>query len=87
MAKARPDLSDIDAAVAVATAERRLTWFDRLPTEAMDVMRAARHKFHSGGYGATKRLTLARILIDYCASHGWQTCDYKRMGEWLAKKG
>lgn len=84
MAKAN-QLADIDAAVAAFTAERRLTWFDRLPTEAMDSLLAARQKFQSGGYGDLPRLTLARVLIDYAEKHGWKTCDYKRMGEWLRK--
>jgi hypothetical protein len=79
-------LAEIDVAVAAAMAERRLTWFDRLPTEAMDTLLAAREKFHAGGYGTTKRLTLARILIEYCETRGWRSCDHKRMGEWLAKR-
>lgn len=78
-------LADIDAAVAAVTAERRLTWFDRLPTEAMDTLLAAREKFHAGGYGKLRRLTLARILIDHAAKRGWRTCDDKRLSEWLAK--
>lgn len=83
---ARNVLADIDAAVASVAAERRLTWFDRLPTEAMDTLLAAREKFHAGGYGTTKRHTLARILLEYCQTRGWRSCDCKRMSEWLAKR-
>lgn len=87
MAKSRVSnaLADIDASVATIAAERQLTWFDRLPTDAMDTLLAAKTKFRSGGYGSTKRLTLARILVNYGQEHGWKVCDSKRMSEWLAK--
>lgn len=79
-------LDDIDAAVATAVATRRGTWFDRLPLEVQHKFAAAREKFHAGGYGTVPRLTLGRALMKYAEDHGLRTCDYKRMGEWLAKK-
>lgn len=79
-------LDEIDAAVMHVHAERHSTWFDKLPPEPQKVLLAAREKFHAGGYGTTKRLTLARILIEYCETRGLRSCDYKRMGEWLAKR-
>lgn len=86
MGKSSP-LADIDAAVALAAAStRRLTWFERLPADAQEKFLAAREKFHSGGYGSLARLTLARALIDYAEKNGLRACDYKRMGEWLAKQ-
>jgi len=51
----------------------------------MDTLLAAKAKFRSGEYGRTRRLTLARILVDYGHEHGWKVCDPKRMSEWLAK--
>ena len=87
MAKSRVSnaLADIDASVATIAAERQLTWFDRLPTDAMDTLLAAKAKFRSGEYGRTRRLALARILVDYGHEHGGKVCDPKRMSEWLAK--
>ena len=79
-------LDDIDAAVADAVAVRRETWFDRLPAKVRSKFVAARKKFHAGGYGNLRRSTLGRVLIGYGQQHGCQTCDYKRMSEWLAKK-
>lgn len=79
-------LDDIDAEVATAAAARRETWFERLPPEEQRKFAAAREKFHDGGYGTLPRLTLGRALIQYAEKRGLRTCDYKRMGEWLAKK-
>jgi hypothetical protein len=77
-------LDEIDSAVAVtAEAARRKTWFDCLPSDAQQLLVAARDKFHAGGYEIA-RYALARVLVDHATKHGWKVCDTKRMSEWLA---
>lgn len=78
-------LDEIDSAVtATAEAARRKTWFDCLPSDAKQLMIAARDKFHAGGYEITRH-ALARVLIEHATKHGWKVCDTKRMSEWLAQ--
>jgi hypothetical protein len=82
---AKSALAVIDAAVAEAASQHRLTWIDRLPDEARNLMLAAREKFQAGGYGELKRLTLARILHEHAEKQGWKVADPTRLAEWLAK--
>jgi hypothetical protein len=82
MAKASPFLADIDNAITQQCA--RPTWFDLLAADAQSELLAVRKRWHAGGY-TVKRLTLARLIIKVATDRGWKVCDYKRMGEWLAK--
>lgn len=84
--KPNDSLAEIDAAVACAANERRETWFDRLPPEAREVMGAAKEKYLAGGYAQVRRHSLAKILREWAQERGLQTCDAKRLAEWLAKK-
>jgi hypothetical protein len=76
-------LDELDSIVeATAQASRRKTWFDHLPSDAREVLTAARKKFHAGGYEISRH-ALAKVLIEHAKGRGWRTCDQRRMCEWL----
>lgn len=82
MAKAKT-LADLVGS-SIATAVRRRTWWDDLPSEAQSELIEVRRQFQSGEYGAKARsLTVAKMIVPFCAERGWKVGDARRMSEWL----
>jgi hypothetical protein len=82
MAKGSKALADLIAA-DVATSLVKRTWFELLPDDGRQEILAVRERLQSGGYGHAKRLTVARMLFQYCGERGWKVADEKRLALWL----
>lgn len=71
---------------AVPEVTRRKKWFDYLPQEAMTELLEVRHRWQAGEYGPkVKPMTIGKLLVARCQDRGWETCDARRMSEWLQR--